>query len=62
MKVKDLIKQLKEAPQDDEILIADPTYFGGTMNPTTHGKIISHVYIGFDWDMGNTYLMSEEKK
>jgi hypothetical protein len=62
MKVKDLIEQLKKAPQDDDILIADKKYFGGTMNLTTHGIAINHVYIGFDWDMGKTYLIPEEEK
>jgi len=62
MKVRDLIVELLNAPQDDEVLIADEKYFGGTMNLTTHGVPIRRVYIGFDWDMGNTYLMPEVEK
>lgn len=62
MKVRDLVVELVNAPQDDEVLIAGKGYFGGTMNPTTHGKPIRNVYIGFDWDMGKTYLIPEEEK
>lgn len=54
MTVEELIKLLRDSNPKDRVLIAtsEPTHFG----PKT-GVNIAHIYNGFDWDNGNTYIV-----
>lgn len=57
MKVKELIEMLKKSNPEDHVVIA--TEVGGYMGQKPFVSIV-HLYNGFDWDHGYTYIIGNQ--